>query len=215
MLLTFLLLAISVSIDSLGIGLTYGLKNTTISKIAKLILFFISLTITTMSLYIGDLISSIFPDIITKIIGCSILITMGVFVILQSFKKDDFTQKKELSKEPTIHEFFIKFLGITIQIIKNPISSDFDHSNHIDAKEAIYLGIALSIDSLCVGIGSSIIGFSSFVFPIFVASFQLLFLSIGSYLGKKIQKQFFLPNQIWNLLSGLLLIGIGITKFMI
>ena len=41
MLLTYLVLAISVSIDSLGIGITYGLRNTKITKLAKIILFII------------------------------------------------------------------------------------------------------------------------------------------------------------------------------
>ena len=37
-----ILLAISSSIDSLGIGVTYGIKNTKISKLSKIILFVIS-----------------------------------------------------------------------------------------------------------------------------------------------------------------------------
>ncbi len=56
----------------------------------------------------------------------------------------------------------------------------------IDAKEAIYMGIALSIDSICVGICSSVIGYNSYIFPILVASFQLIFLSFGKLIGEKI-----------------------------
>ena len=41
MLLNCILLALSVSIDSLGIGITYGIKNTKISLIGKIILFII------------------------------------------------------------------------------------------------------------------------------------------------------------------------------
>ena len=44
MLLNAFILAISSSIDSLGIGITYGIKNTKISYLGKLILFSISLS---------------------------------------------------------------------------------------------------------------------------------------------------------------------------
>lgn len=108
--------------------------------------------------------------------------------------------------------FFIKFLGITVQIIRDPISSDFNNSNQIEAKEALYLGIALSIDSIGIGIGSSIMGLSPFIFPILVASFQLFFLSFGSYLGKRIKDISNIPENIWGIVSGILLIFVGISK---
>ena len=42
MLINSILLALSSSLDSLGIGITYGIKNMKISKISRLILFTIS-----------------------------------------------------------------------------------------------------------------------------------------------------------------------------
>ena len=44
MLLNCILLALSVSIDSLGIGISYGIKHTKISKISNFTLFSISST---------------------------------------------------------------------------------------------------------------------------------------------------------------------------
>ena len=45
MIINSLILAVSSSIDSLGIGITYGIKNTKISLIARFILFIISFII--------------------------------------------------------------------------------------------------------------------------------------------------------------------------
>ena len=42
MFINSLILALSSSIDSLGIGITYGIKNTRISYMAKIVLFVIS-----------------------------------------------------------------------------------------------------------------------------------------------------------------------------
>lgn len=213
MLFTYLVLALSSSVDSLGIGITYGIRNTKISGIAKIILFIISTFITSISVFIGNSITRIFPNNIITFIGSAFLVFMGIFVIYQSLKNDDeIKNKKEIKKDTKVYNFFIDFLGITIQIIRNPISSDLDGSKNIDWKEAMYLGIALSIDSVCIGICSSIIGYSSFIFPVLVASFQLIFLCIGSFLGKKLLSISHIPENIWNVLSGVLLICIGISR---
>ena len=52
--------------------------------------------------------------------------------------------------EQKVYSFFIEFLGITIKIIKNPISSDLNNSNVIEPKEALFLSLALSLDSFCI-----------------------------------------------------------------
>lgn len=217
MFFSYFLLALCVSIDSLGIGITYGLKNTKISFLAKCILFFISIVITTLSILIGDMITQFFPSYVTNIIGSLLLCLMGGWIILQTFKKrkEEAINSSIYSKTPKVYQFFIHFLGITIQIIRDPNSSDIDHSNKIDGKEAIYLGIALSLDSIGIGIASSVIGLVSFLFPVLVASFQLVFLSFGRFIGKKIKEASNIPENIWSILAGVLLIFIGITKFIL
>ena len=59
MLLNCILLALSVSIDSLGIGISYGIKHTKISKTSNFTLFSISFIVTSLSIIIGNTISSI------------------------------------------------------------------------------------------------------------------------------------------------------------
>ena len=231
MLLNTLFLAISSSIDSLGIGVTYGIKNTKISYVGKIVLFFISFSFSILSIWFGNSIKDIFSPFFANTIGISILIFMGFFICFQSLKKENktsdnyFKNKNNLLNKTSfntnnneinnekIYSFFIDFLGITIKIIKNPIYSDLDSSNSIDSKEALFLGLALSLDSFCIGVGGSIIGISSILFPLFIASFQLIFLSFGNFLGRKLHKLSSLPSNIWSTISGLLLITLGIAKF--
>ena len=214
MIIELLLLSLSVSIDSFGIGITYGLKNTKITTIAKFILCLISILITTLSLSLGDFLSYFLPSNIATWLGSFLLIGMGFFLLFECFStkssKTPITPSTNL--EPSIHEFVIHSLGMTIQIIKNPISSDMDGSKKIDAREAIYLGFALSMDSLCIGIGSSILGVSSFLFPLLVAFFQLCFLSLGGLLGKKIIRSLPVSDKLWNSISGILLVVMGRLK---
>ena len=83
-----MILALSSSIDSLGIGITYGLKNTEINFKARFILFVISIFFTVCSLTIGNVISSLLPDFITNIISSIILIIIGIFVLIEPIPFD-------------------------------------------------------------------------------------------------------------------------------
>lgn len=212
MLLSCFLLAISVSIDSLGIGITYGIKNTKISNIGKIILFFVSFLASIVSIWFGENIKIIFSENVSQLIGFFILIFMGFFILYQSFHEKTKPIESVSWQKEKVYKIFIKCLGITIQIIKDPKLSDFDNSNKIDGKEALFLGFALSLDAFCVGIGSSIIGMPPTLFPLFASVFQLIFLSFGNLLGRKLRKCTNLPDNIWSIISGLLLIFIAIIK---
>ena len=204
MLFTIILLALSVSIDSLGIGITYGLRKTSISTSAKFILFIISFAFVCISVTLGYFLISILPNNIIKTVSVILLCLMGFLIIYEAMNT---TEKKEYKS----HQIFLKPLGITIQIIKNPISSDLNNSKIIEKNEAVYLAFALSLDSICVGITSSSFGMYSLLFPILVPLFQFLFLNVGIALGKKI----ILYNtsiKKWNILSGILLIIIGVLR---
>lgn len=207
MFFSILFLAISLSIDSLGVGITYGVRNTKIPFASKFILFFISFFAVLFSVSIGNILLQIFPVGVTKILGTGLLIAMGVFIIYQAKNK-----KAKHNLQPKVYNFFIKSLGITVKIIRNPLNSDLDGSKIIDCMEAIYLGIALSIDSVCTGIGISMLEMNSVLFPCIVAVCQIVFLSLGNTLGKKLKSASLLPENIWSLLSGSLLILIALLK---
>jgi len=189
--LNSILLAISSSIDSLGIGITYGIQNTKISLIGKIILFVISTFITYLSIFLGNIIQAIFPVFITKLIGTVILVFMGTYICFEALKKK----------------------STSSNVFNNPICSDLDNSKVIDPKESIFLAIALSLDSLCIGIGGCIININLKLFPILVSIFQLFFLSLGNCIGANINKFYKLPENIWSIISGILLIFIGLGKF--
>lgn len=219
MLINSFILAISSSIDSLGIGITYGIRNTKISLLGKIFLFLISFSISIFSIWFGNTIKAIFPEWFTHFIGSFLFLVMGGFICFQSLKKEDksisYSHTNSFLEEEKVYRFFIRFLGITIEIIKNPIYSDLDKSHSIDSKEAIFLAFALSLDSFCIGIGGSFMQISSIAFPLLVSSFQFFFLHVGTWLGQKLYGFGNLPNNIWSVLSGILLIAFGISKFFI
>lgn len=185
MLINSIILAISSSIDSLGIGITYGIKNMEISFLSKLILFIISLVISFISIFLGDLLNNYLTNNLISYIGSGILIFIGFSVIIKSL----FEHKNE----------------------KNNYY-DFNYSNLIDPKEAVFLGLSLSLDSFGIGVSYSLIENNYFLFPFFISIFQIIFLSTGNMLGKKIKNISNLPDFLYGLISGILLIFIGFLK---
>lgn len=181
MLLNCILLALSVSIDSLGIGISYGLKNTKVNSLSNITLFAISFCITCGSIFLGHYISALFSPSFSTMLGSSFLIILGAYNIYKT-------------------------------INKTPTDYDIDHSNNIDAKEAIFLGLALSIDSACVGIGSGIIGINDIVLPFLVASFQLVFLNCGNLVANSIAKYVNVSEYALSIFSSLILIFVGIFR---
>lgn len=181
MLLNCILLALSVSIDSLGIGITYGIKHTKINSISNIILFSISFCITSGSIFIGHYISVLLSPIFSTVLGSSFLIILGVYNIYKVLNSP-------------------------------PVDYDIDHSNNIDRKEAIFLGLALSIDSACVGIGSGIIGINDIILPILVSSFQLVFLNCGNLIAKIVVQRIDSSEQTLSIFSAIILILIGIFR---
>lgn len=219
MLFNAFILAFSASIDSLGVGISYGIKKTKISYLAFFVLFIFSLAITSLSILAGHLITSFVSNDFVTILGALILFGIGIFIIYGATvrKENNMNSNINISQnkfKPKSKEynFFIKCLGITINIIKDPVASDIDNSNKIDIKEAIFLGIAMSLDSISIGFGASIIGINQFIFPFLISSFQILFLNIGIFIGKHINNISRLPKNIWNIISGILLICIGLFK---
>ena len=80
MLFNVILLSLSSSIDSLGIGITYGLRKLKIKNSSKLILFIISAIMTYFSILIGSNLNLILSPLITKLLGSFILIIIGLFI---------------------------------------------------------------------------------------------------------------------------------------
>ncbi len=211
MIISVILLSISLSIDSLGIGTSYGLRDITLSKTAKIIISIQSILITGFALLAGRAAANIFPESIAKNIGIIMLIFMGILIIYQGLKPN--SPKKEMPKKNyTIFSFIIKSLGVTKQIIRTTRYCDMDNSNQIDIREGIYLGLALSIDSIGAGFGSGASGIFMPILPFLTALCQIIFLSSGILIGKKLKYARQIKENICTIVSGILLITIAVLR---
>lgn len=219
MIFSIVLLSVTLSIDALFAGFSYGLSGTRIPWISKLIICAFSVIYAAVALLLGSALARSLPPLIGKIIGAVVLAGLGIWMILKSrsHPKEKPAVDADDGTPQTLFKIIIKSLGITIEILKNnPAAGDVDRSGVIDQKEALILGFALSVDSLGAGIGSALSGLNAWYIPPSVGLFQLAFLSTGLFAGSVLcKKRLGLPAKydvITQMLPGFLLIGLSVLR---
>ena len=183
MILKYILLALSASIDALSLGITYGIKKTKMSKTANIIIFMIVLCCSTFAILLGHFLSLLFSPTFSILLGSSLLIMLGLYNIYKGIKKSN---------------TFVNF--------------DVDNSNYIDNKEAAALGLAVAVDASCVSIGAGIIGYISFILPVFMAVFHTFFVNCGNFVAKSVVERLNVPSNVLSIFSGVLLVLIGVWR---
>jgi putative sporulation protein YtaF len=212
---SLLLLAFAVSMDSFNVGFTYGMRRIAIPLYAIIIIACCS----SFSLYIAELLGSLFgvfltPNIGQKI-GGSILILLGIWALYQCFRSLQENKKQEYQiqqsqEEKVLLKFEIKSIGVVIHILKRPMTADLDKSGTINGFEAVLLGTALSLDSFGAGISASMLAFSPVLLAVTVGVMSAIFIVAGSWFGKSIGENKWAKHI--SILPGLLLIFIGLWK---
>jgi len=160
------LLAASLSLDALAIAVAYALKSTRIPLLSKLVVCGISIFYFGAAVWLGGAVSSFLSPEIAKIVGIALMASICLWTLLQVL-----LGKKQGS------------LGT--QVIRDPLLCDIDHSHHISPFEAIFLGTALSVDSISVGVGYSLLGPVRLFAPLAVGLFQFAFLCLGGWIGRR------------------------------
>lgn len=212
---SIILLAISLSLDAFGVGLSYGVRKIKIPMLSKIIICFFSIFYAGIALIGGKSLALFLPQNISKIIGITILFVMGALIIIQALiKKDneDYSLCSYIDKEKTLVNIAIKSLGISVKVIKNPVEGDIDKSGKIEFTESILLGLALSVDAIGVTLGISLAGFYSVLIPFAVGVFQFAFLYAGTYLGEKFALIEKVNKKAMAILPGILLLALAIIN---
>ena len=219
--LSGILLAISLSMDALSIGVSYGLRGKKVPLLPKVIISLISLAFTAAAIGIGNIIVLFLPDQLAKLIGSGMLGVLGVVIIIQALSKKEGGEEVEPEvqrPQRKIWKIVLKPLGLTIKIIRNEIyenGSKADSAAIMGIRESLYMGVALSIDSFGAGISSAVSGINNFFVPVMVGLCQFIFLSLGIFCGQKLTAIKKADPKIFMLLSGAILVVLAIIRYSI
>ncbi len=203
-----LLLVSSLCIDSFVASIAYGTSKIRIPFISKIIINLVCTLTLGCSLLIGSLVKSFLPNNIPIVLGFLLLMALGIYRLFESIFKSYIAKYSKSDTPLTFKLFDFQFV---LQVYANEIKADFDNSKSLNIKESFYLGLALSLDSLAVGIGSSLcnINYTEVIILCFVIGLTLI--SIGAFLGKKFAQKI---NLDLSWLSGALLILLAIIRIL-
>ncbi|ASS74527.1 sporulation membrane protein YtaF [Tumebacillus algifaecis] len=220
---SLLVLAFAVSLDGFGVGLTYGLRKIRFPLWSLLVVTLCSATMILIAMQLGDVISHYLTDSFAKNFGAVILIGVGSFAIyniLTQKEKEPVAEEQtpdesaapvEEKQHKTVLHVELKKVGLVIQILRTPSSADVDRSGDISVKEALILGLALSMDGFGAGVGASLIGFHSISTALTIAGMNLMFIYSGLRVGMRYADARLMRKMMY--IPGAMLILIGLSKF--
>ncbi|KPU44445.1 manganese efflux pump MntP [Oxobacter pfennigii] len=179
--LSIFLFAISSSVDSLIIGLSYGTKKVRIDFFNNFIASLISGLGTFLAMLFGKVLLQIIPLQWANIIGSGMLILLGMYLLGNFLRKNIDSMKGAGEVNENISEF-----QRYENTLRSPDVIDANDSKTIEFKEAIILGIILCLNNIGLGIGAGITGLNIYMTPISSLLFSLVFIPIGYYIGEKV-----------------------------
>lgn len=216
--LSFLLFTLALNVDALGVGISYGMRGIKVSPGSMLIIAAISMTVISLSMLVGQVLVKYISPSAARHTGGFILMLIGLWAIYQYYHQKKYSteeyqagssQTAEQVREP-VSLLQIKVLGLIIQVIRHPHLADVDLSGSISGREAVLLGLSLSMDSLGAGIAIAFLGYSVLITALCVGTCQILFTNLGFVAGKGLNRCFSSPQIA--VLPGLILIILGIIR---
>ncbi|GIM44694.1 sporulation membrane protein YtaF [Collibacillus ludicampi] len=195
MLSTILLIGIASNLDNGGVGIAYGVRKISIPFWANLVIALISCLCTALAGYFGRYIARFFSPIVGNILGTIVLVSVGLWVLWQPFRKKNDAENNMVTK-----------------ILQNPEKADWDGSKSIGFWESVVLGVALAMNALAGGFDAGVTGLNIIFTALSVGVFSLIFLGGAAYLGKRYVAQKLGDRA--TIVAGILLILIGFHQML-
>lgn len=186
--MTAFLLSFSSCLDSMVVGIAYGMRRIKIGIVSNLIIACLTTVGTFLSMLFGKQLATILPSVMANYIGATVLFLFGLsFVIHGLTKKTD---------------------GMTAFALK----SDVDKSGDIGKRESVVLALGLTINNIVVGIAASFASVNIILASLFTLIFSIGSLYLGLYLGKNFIGK--VLGKYATLIAGVVLIVLGISQIL-
>lgn len=201
--------AISSSVDNLGVGMSYGIRNIRIGLVSNLLVAMICFVFSAAGILFGKWFSIMMPGLFPVLVGAFLLFVIGIRIILLTTP-----HSKRMSTDQDDH--LLVHTKSIAAILDNPEIADADRSGEIGLGEAIFLGIALSANALTNGLGAGLLGFSPLAISSATAIGSFITIWLGVYLGKKladVQIGSYTLGELGTIISGIILLIIATTTF--
>lgn len=201
-----LLLVSSLCIDSFVASIAYGTSKIHIPPLSAVIINLVCTLTLAFSLLLGSIVKSFLPGRLPTILGFVLLMTLGIYRLFEYIFKSYISKQSKADAPLTFKIFDFNFV---LQVYADEIKADFDKSKSLNSKESFYLALALSLDSIAVGFGSSLVTINYVQVLILCFIIGMCAVSIGVFIGRKFAEKLHFELS-W--LSGLLLIALAVVR---
>ncbi|GAA0106606.1 sporulation membrane protein YtaF [Paraclostridium sordellii] len=201
-----LILVLALCIDTFVAGIAYGTDRIKIPLSSNIVITTVCSLFLALSLSLGSLLKEFMSPSFASILSFALLFSLGILRLFESFFKSYIQNFSSTGAPLTFKLFDFKFV---LEIYANETKADYDKSKTLTIKESVYLAVALSIDSIAVGFGSSLVSFDFVQILLLSFTIGILALFLGVNIGKKFIEKVNI-NLSW--LSGAMLVCLAIIR---
>lgn len=209
--LIYILLVFSITIDCFIASFIYASSKIKIPLKSALIISLIGTLSLGLSMTASSFIAQYIPADVCKLVSFFALLTIGVGSVFQTLLKKLINKYYQNSTELLVR---IKSLNLILKIYADQTVADLDSSKELNTMEAVSLAVALSVDSLAIGLSSGL--FTEGVHVIFIVlilSFigHIAALLAGFFSGSKFSEKLKIDLSP---VSGILLILFAVLRIL-
>lgn len=161
-----IIFVISSNLDNLVLGLSYGLKGIHIGVASNLLIGLITLAGTVLSMALGNSLLQVLPVGLAGRLGSLAILLLGLYCMLRYlWSRQGMGPRSDWPQE-------------------NPEKYDKDQSKSIDPREAMALGVALTVNNMGLGVGAGVMGMGVAATSMGSCLCSVLCLYLGNRVGR-------------------------------
>jgi putative Mn2+ efflux pump MntP len=188
LLLSAVLVAAVSNLDNLAVGVAFGMRNKRISALPNVIIATVTTAATASAAASGHWLAHLLPPAVASALGSLVIITIGGWTVLASLRAAPPPAALQLARGAHL-------------------PCDPDKNNVMACREALALGIALSLNNVASGVGAGVAGLPPFATALLAGAFSLLCVGGGSHAGRSAGRRLLGPRA--SLAAGVLLLTVG------
>ena len=200
------LVVLVLSLDAFTASMAYGADRIRISLRSALVISGMGTAFLIISVGAGGILGNLIPSVFCTAVSVGILLTVGLLNFCQGAMKSFLRRKTDGTGN---FHFKIREIAFVIEVFLDETKADRDHSKTLSVREAVYLGIALSIDSLATGFGIGFSPVSLWKIALFSFFVHLTAVLVGSMVGRRLSG---VAKVDLSWLGGLMIVGIAVMK---
>lgn len=193
-------------IDAFAASFAYGAQNTKIPPLSALIISLICTGVLAFTAGIGSALRYFIPTSLCGAISFTILFILGLLKCFDFILKNYILKNSEGTGQLRMK---ISDINFVLTVYADSLKADSDFSKLLSPKEAVFLALALSFDSLAAGLGIGVTEISLANLALFSFVSNIIAILFGCILGKFVSG---LSDIDFSWLGGLLLIALAIIK---